>query len=166
MRVRHTKNAELKLPALATLIDKAVGVQAEFALEMDKLAGMKIAEDNASRLFAGFVGRKVAELDKGLSTRAYNTAVRLDELFHAGKGNRGENLADAFSAATDYYTHESSGKAAKGGDNRLKQLVSSEYGSGANNKAEFWTMVRDGNMRDGLIERGATLLEHTNVTAN
>lgn len=153
IRQRHTKNAELALPAMAKMIDKAIGVQGEFAVELNKLAAQPIAEKNALNLFAGFVGRKVADIDKGLSTRAENTANRLLELHKSGLGNRGENLADSFQAVTEFYTRESSG-----GENKQKQIVSSEYGSGAVAKGEFWTMVRDGGKREATIERGEKLL--------
>ena len=40
---RHTKNVKLRLPEIAKLIDKAIGVQAEFKLEMDRLE--QLADD-------------------------------------------------------------------------------------------------------------------------
>jgi hypothetical protein len=153
IRQRHTKNAELKLPGIAALVDKAIGAQGEFAIALNSLAAQPIAEKNALNLFAGFLGRKVTDIDKGLSTRAENTANRLLELHKAGLGNRGENLADSFQAVTEYYTRESSG-----GENRAKQIVSSEFGSGAVAKAEFWNIVRDDGKREATIERGEKLL--------
>jgi hypothetical protein len=93
------------------------------------------------------------DVESGLSTRAENTASRLLELHKNGLGNRGENLADSFQAVTEFYTHESSG-----GDNRLKQVVSSEFGSGAVMKGDFWNMVRNPEKREATIERGEKLL--------
>lgn len=159
VRVRHTKNAAMKLPALATLIDKAVGVQAEFALELDKLT--KVAVDNPQGLFAGFLGRKITEENvvKGLSTRAINTSLRLTTLFKSGdKGNRGENMTDAFSAVTDYYTHESSG-----GENTMRQVLSSEYGAGQVAKADFWNVCRNPDMTAKMVDRGVKLIAATPV---
>jgi hypothetical protein len=150
-RVRHTKNAAFKLPALANLIDKAIGVQGEFALAMDKLAKVKVSKPEP--LFAGFLARDVVDTSKGLSTRSQNITTRLVELYSKGAGNRGENLADAFSAVTDYYSHESSGK-----ENRMKQLVSSEYGSGQNAKADFWAIVNNEDKVDETIQHGEKLL--------
>ncbi len=158
LRVRHTKNATLRFPELAKLIDKAVGVQGEFAVEFERLSTVKIAEPVAENLFAGFIGRNVTEVDKGLSTRSRNTVSRLLQLHKGGAGNRGESLADSFQAVTDYYTHESSG-----GDNRLKQFVSSEFGSGQSNKAEFWGAIRNGDKRENMIARGESLLVHTSA---
>lgn len=158
-RLRHTKLMQLKFPALATLIDKAVGVQGEFQAELDKLAKVEIKPVPAEQLFAGFIGRNIAQadLDKGFAARSRNTVNRLVTLFGDGsKGNRAENLADAFSAVTDYYTHESSG-----GDNRMRQVLSSEYGAGMTAKADFWRTIRDNDKRQETIERGQTLLAHT-----
>jgi hypothetical protein len=150
-RMRHTKLAVLKLPALAALIDKAVGVQGEFAIAMDKLA--KIPVSRPEPLFAGFLARDVVDTSKGLATRTLNTTSRLVELFKQGAGNRGESLADAFSAVTDYYSHESSGK-----DNRLKQLVSSDHGAGQSAKSDFWKIVNSGDKVADTIEHGQKLL--------
>ena len=153
---RHTKNVKLQLPKIDKLVDKAIGVQAEFALEMDKLAALTIPRANATELFAGFVGRNVTEVAKGLSTRAVNTVAKLDDLFVNGRGNRGETLADAFSAVTDYFTHSSSG-----GENVMRQMISSEYGSGNANKQEFWNIVRNSELRETTRARGEELVTNT-----
>ena len=153
---RHTKNVTLRLPELSKLIDKAIGVQAEFKLEMDKLAAQAITVDGAKQIFAGFLGRNVSDVTKGLSTRAFNTVERLGELFVSGKGNKGETLADAFSAVTDYYTHFSSG-----GDNVMRQMVSSEYGAGNTAKQEFWGMIGDVDFRNKTRAVGEELLVNT-----
>jgi hypothetical protein len=156
---RHTKHVNLKLPELAKLVDKAVGVQAEFKLEMDKLAEIALPVDTAPKLFAGFLGRRIAKADikKGLSTRGMNTVNRLGELFLNGRGNNGENYADAFSAVTDFYSHESSGKNA----DVLRQALSSDYGSGNDNKQEFFRLVTLPESRLATVELGTELLANT-----
>lgn len=158
--LRHTKNVVLKLPEVAKLIDRAVGVQAEFQAAMDELATKEIGKDTATDLFAGFIGRKVQDLDKGLSTRASNTVNRLVSLFETGKGNTGRNLADAMSAVTDYYTHESSGKNVA----PMRQLLSSEYGTGLTAKTDFWNILTNDDADtefERCVGRGSTLLAHT-----
>lgn len=160
LRQRHTKNVKLRLPELSKLIDKAVGVQAEFKLELDMLADISLPTETATQLFAGFIGRGIAEdqRNKGLSTRSKNTVNRLGELFQkVERGNRGENYADAFSAVTDYYSHESSGRNV----DPLKQVISSEYGAGNNNKQDFWAMVRKPEHRLATVEIGEELLANT-----
>ena len=151
IRQRHTKNADIKLPEIAKLVDKAIGVQGEFAIELDKLAEIEIAKTDAKALFAGFIGRNsVAEK---LSTRASNTVDKLLELHVNGRGNNGRDLADAFNAVTDFYSHFSSG-----GTNINRQIVSSEYGSGLVAKQSFWNMVRNPVKRSEMIVRGDALL--------
>lgn len=137
-RVKQTKNSQAKLDNLPEMIDAAIGVQKEFALVMDSLADQKVTETQAERVFTGFVapiGLENAE-NPELSTRSRNTVERLMQLFKSGAGNRGENKADLFSAATDFYTHESSG-----GENLWKQFVSSEFGSGLRKKEAFFEML-------------------------
>jgi hypothetical protein len=151
IRQRHTKNADIKLPEIAKLVDKAIGVQGEFAIELDKLAEIEIVKTDAKALFAGFIGRNsVAEK---LSTRATNTVDKLLELHVNGRGNNGRDLADAFNAVTDFYSHFSSG-----GKNINRQIVSSEYGSGLVAKQSFWNMVRNPVKRSEMIVRGDALL--------
>lgn len=139
VRQRHTVNAKLRFPALAGLIDKAVGVQAEFAKAMDELATVPVSTQAAREMFAGHVGRNIVTpvaIKAGLSTRGVEKVDRLVELFRNGRGNLGENLADVVSAVSDYYTHES----VRGGD-KARQFASSEYESGAALKREFYSVM-------------------------
>lgn len=148
--LRHTKNANMRFPEVSNLIDKAIGVQAEFALAMEEAAKISIPETTARQVFAGFVAGKEA---KKLRTRAENTSERLFQLFKGGAGNNGRNIADLISAVTDYYTHESAG-----GDNRAKQFVSSEFGSANAKKAEFFALARNPERLKDTAKRGAELL--------
>lgn len=154
--VRHTKNAMIRLPELAKLVDKAVGVQREFAAEMDKLAAISCNPQRAEKLFAGFLGRKV-DLNKAesFSTRARNQTEELVKLFSKGLGNNGSDLASAFNAVTDLYTH---GFRSKNDRNMEKQFVSSEFGSAANNKLDFYNLIREPAKVKELVKRGDTLL--------
>ena len=157
IRQRHTKNADIKLPEIAKLIDKAIGVQAEFAIELDKLAAIEVDKQDVKCLFAGFVGRNsVADVTKGLSTRASNTVTKLMELHVNGLGNNGRDFADAFNAVTDWYSHFSSG-----GTNINRQIISSEYGAGLAAKQDFYNIVRNPVKRNEMIVRGNSLLTAT-----
>lgn len=146
---KHSKNLQIRLPRIAQVIDEMVGVQAEFKLAMDTLAGEKANTETARKFFAGWLGDK----SEKLSTRALNTANRMTELFARGAGNRGENWADVFSAVTDYYTHESAG-----GENRWKQYVSSEFGAGMRAKAEAFSLLTRREARNETVKRGESLL--------
>ena len=148
--VRHTKKAQIRLPEISKLIDKAIGVQAKFQLELDNLAQISATRDIARELFAGALAPEGAE---ELSTRAENRIERLEELFVGGKGNRGQDLSDVFSAWTDYYSHESSG-----GDDRMKQFFSSEFGAAAVSKSRFWTNIVDPEKREAMQSRGKELM--------
>lgn len=149
---RHTKNATLRLPEFAKLIDKAIGVQAEFQIEFEKLSEVKIDVTEARCLFAGFLTR-VTKPEK-LSTRTFNTVETLETLFRTGKGNDGNDLSDAMSAVTDYYTHTSS----RSKDNAMKQVESSEFGAGMVAKRDFWSGVRDPEIEVDWKVRGEKLL--------
>lgn len=147
--IRHTKNAKIRLPDLAKTIDKAIGVQAEFQLEMDKLAKIACDTNKAEALFTGFLVPAKAE---EISTRTENRVTRLVQLFHGGAGNDGNGMDDAFSAVTDYFSHESAG------DNREKQFLSSEFGASNVVKSRFWETIVDDTKRESTIERGEQLL--------
>lgn len=125
--VKHTKNMPERLAKLPDVISEALTVHREFANDFLSLESVTLGKEDAESLFASFV---VA--NGGLSTRAHNTVARLVQLFgNSSVGNRGATLADVFSALTDYYSHESSG-----GEDRLKQFESSEFGSGMRSKQE------------------------------
>ena len=153
---RHTKNVELRLPEMAKMIDKAIGVQSEFQLQLEKFNAIEISIAGAANLFAGFVGRNITDKNKGLSTRAKNTSEKMLELHIRGKGNNGRTLADAFSAVTDYYTHFSSG-----GENKFRQVLSSEYGAGLKSKIEFRSLLNDSEAMEETIDLGEELLTNT-----
>jgi len=159
---RHSKNVIQKLPGIATLVDKAVGVQAEFAQAFDALAAVPCDSKEARSLFAGFLAQSRVEWRaKGLSTRALHTVDALENLFKTGKGNRGENLADAFSAVTDFYTHQSRG--ADQGGSVQRQVLSSEMGSARQAKQDFWNIVTSNGARLETRAVGRQVLEMVKV---
>jgi hypothetical protein len=150
VRVRHTKNSQIKLDNMEEIIAGALGAQAEFKAIFGSLTEIKTNPKEATSVFAGFIGK-----GEELSTRAMSTVTRLTSLFINGAGNDGENRSDIFSSITDYYSHESSG-----GENRMKQWVSSEFGSGAAKKREFLeTITTD---YDNLVKMGEKSLSLSN----
>lgn len=157
---RHTKNVKLRLPEISKLIDRAIGVQGEFAVALDALSKLPCDTVKAEEFFTGFLNRTVKiddakEKKNAISTRTQNTTERLVELFKGGAGNRGENFSDVFQAGTDYFTHESSG-----GENRLKQIVSSEFANGSafRSKVELFSRLTSQSGREETIEHGRNLL--------
>ena len=153
----HRGDVELKLADISNLIDSFLGTQEDFKTKFAGLVKKKLDEKKAQSLFTGFLMRNNPK--QGLSTRCLNTVDSLNTLFKRGKGNRGENYADAFSAVTDYYTHNST---RGNGKNRLNQYVSSEFGLGRMNKSAFWTVVNNEDLRAKTIERGTKLLATVN----
>ena len=151
VRVKHTKNVGMKFPEIAKLIDKAIGVQGEFLLALNEAEKIAVSEDTAREIFAGFIGGEV------LSSRAENTVGRLVQLFKSGAGNSGRNMADVFSAATDYYSHESSG-----GDNRAKQFTSSEFGTASQRKNDFFALLNSPEDLENVAAKGRNLLALAN----
>jgi hypothetical protein len=150
-REKHTKNLVSRLPKMADLVDKACGVQKEFALAFEQAATVKITEDAARNVYAGFI---LPDSVKHNVTRSMNTVNRLTELFKSGRGNRGESRADLYQGVTEYYTHESSGKA----KDPQRQFVSSDFGTGNARKQEFWSLVNDDDAMEQTAERGAKML--------
>lgn len=154
LRVKHTRFSEMKLENGIRYIKGALEAQTLFVKKMDKLALSKVSEDTARELFAGFINGDMS----AMSTRAANIVETLVQLFKTGKGNNGENLADAFSAVTDYFTHDSAG------DDKMKQFVSSEFGAGAEKKQLFWDILtgKDCDKKtEGLILIGRAAIAET-----
>lgn len=146
--VRHTKNHEAKIlnveSAISDLFDKRLAL----AKKLEMLAEQPLTLAQAENVIAGFV-------DVG-STRSVNIGSQMVELFQYGKGNNGKTAYDLLNGVTEYYTHESRGKTV---DNwQAKQLASSEFGSGANKKVEFFDLLTSGKI-EMLAEKGKALLE-------
>ena len=169
-RVRHSKNVELRLPELANMIDKAVGVQAQFKVAMEEFSQEKVNVDQARTLFAGFIGSRVdtrkkdketGEIKQRFSTRSENTVHRLTELFQRGAGNEGETLVDVFQAGTEFYTHESTNRDRKE-DKASKQFASSEFGAGALAKEDFFRGLQRTDVRQEWHNKGAELVATMN----
>jgi hypothetical protein len=158
VRQRHTVNAKLRFPAVAQLIDRAINTQAKFAENFTKFDAIAVSEKEAREIFAGLISRDVTPglVANGLSNRAVEKTDRLVDLFLNGRGNRGATLADAFSAVTDFYTHENVRV-----NNPAKQFASSEFESGALVKQEFYNLAQQPVKLEATRGHGATLLSYT-----
>ena len=137
-KLRHSKNLVPKIENMEKAIDQFIGVTAQFQQALKIANEIPVKLDQARPLFAGWI----AEETNGLSTRSFNTVGRLIELFTRGAGNRGETLLDAFSAVTDFYSHESSGGQDQPGF-RMKQTISSDFGAAAKRKQDFFGQIFD-----------------------
>lgn len=168
-KLRHSKNLVPKIENMEKAIDNFVGVSAQFKKALEIANSVPVKADEARSLFAGWA---VADTG-GISSRTYNTVGRLTDLFNGGKGNRGETLLDAFSAVTDYYSHESSGGEDQPGF-RMKQALSSEFGAGNRKKQEFFGAlfvskknedpVFNRSSFQNLVDNGRTILKAADLT--
>lgn len=156
---RATKNFSTRLDAAKAEVEKAVGMTAVFKAAMDSLADKPCTKPRAERIFAGYLVDEVKTgadgKDLPMSTRSRNTVAELAELHVNGIANKGQTEFDLLNAYTQRYTH--GGKDAKTSMGR--RFVSSEYGSGADTKADFFRLLTTG--RDALPEieeRGERLL--------
>lgn len=155
---RATKNFNTRLEAAKAEVEKAVGMTAVFKAAMDSLADKPCDKSRAERIFAGYLVDEVRQKDGKdlpMSTRARNTVGELAELHVSGIANRGETEFDLLNAYTERCTH--GGKEAK--TTMGRRFVSSEFGGGADTKADFFRVLTTG--RDALPEieeRGARLL--------
>ncbi len=144
IRIPHTKNMLATLANVPAIIDAFFVSAQKFAEVFHGLSLVPISANDAKAFFTGLLisGDSGEERDTTaeveLSGRRTNQIDRLTSLFVSGAGNGGANLADVFSAVTDYYSHESSG-----GENKMKQVASSEFGNGQAMKALAWKTLRD-----------------------
>ncbi len=151
VRLRHSKHAVARLPDIAKVIDRAIGVRAEFYETLETIAAKPCDESKATRLFTGFEASPQAESVAQLTRRRVQDLVYL---FKKGRGNQGSSLLDVFQAGTDYYTHAHTQTL-----DMQRQWESSEYGLGAKRKQNLLTMLGDEDKRYLCEQRGAELIE-------
>ena len=159
INIKHTSGMAAQLVDVPAIIGAFFATVERFTLVMTQLALVPINQIDAKAFFLGFLSDKedlsATDADKAeTSTRRTNQVTRLCELFNTGKGNQGLNLADLFSAITDYYSHESSGEKA----NAFKQIASSEFGNGQTMKALAFVILQDDKRIVKTIANGHKLL--------
>lgn len=155
IKVKHSKDVAVRLENISEVIDAYAGTQAKFKAEFERLMNEPLKTDNARNLFAGWMIRSNSEEGKDLGPKTLTKVNRVTELFESGRGNTGSNRADAFSAVTDYYTHESTRNA---GRNVQRQLFSSEYGLGRMAKTDFWNVIRNDDRVNAYVANGKKAL--------
>lgn len=148
-KIRHTKGLTQKIDNMEQIIDKTIGVRAQFQKALTEANSYPISAHDAQDIFAGYV---IGKTEDRPSTRSLNVVERLNDLFLHGKGNSGQTLLDAVSAVTDYYSHESSG-----GRSSYKQWISSEFGTGEKSKSRFISEVLK---QDGINVEGVNSLRN------
>lgn len=160
---RATKNFSTRLEAAKTEVEKAVGMTAVFKAAMDSLAEVPCDKTRAQAIFSGYLVDEIRKDKHGnelpMSTRSKNTVDELTSLHVNGRGNKGQTEFDLLNAFTERYTH-----GAKEAQTALgKRFVASEFGGGADTKADFYRLLTTG--RDALPaieERGKRLMALNN----
>ena len=151
-RAKHSKGFNDNVERLVKAIHAFAGTSKEIRDTLIDADMNDCDEAEARCWFAGvnFAGQST------LSLTDVQKVARQGELFRYGRGNLGATRLDAFSALTEFHTHESALRN-RGGDG---QWMSSEFGSSARikeralNSLEIWHTVR---------ARGHSLLKKANA---
>lgn len=153
-KARHTLMLETNIQKLIDAIDQFAGTSAMFKAMIEKANETPCSRDEARAWYVG-----LEAVDMKLSNGLKQKTARMVELFEGGLGNEGRTRADAFSGYTQFHTRESSR-----GDDKARQMQSSEWGSSARAK----TTAATGFERDWekLVKRGTQLLEKPEVFLN
>ena len=155
-KVKHSKDVIAHLDNIVEIIDAYAGTQAKFKAEFERLMNEPMKTDKARDLFAGWMVRSSGgNQERDLGPKTLSKVNRLTDLFQIGKGNTGNNRADAFSAVTDYYTHESTRNSGK---NVARQVFSSDYGLGRVAKSSFWNVIRNDDSVNAFAASGKKAL--------
>lgn len=154
-KVKHSKDVIARLDNIVEIIDAYAGTQAKFKAQFERLLNEPMKVDKARDLFAGWMIRSNSEEGRDLGPKTLTKVNRLTDLFQVGKGNNGANRADAFSAVTDFYSHES---VRNSGKNVARQLFSSEYGLGRMAKSSFWNVIRNDDSVNAYVSNGKKAL--------
>lgn len=152
MSVKHTKHADIG--DIAKEIDNHIGVTFEFTTEMNRLASIECPWTSARQLFAAFLTEKPEDIKATTPFKLHKKMQRLTYLYKFGFGNKGETMADAFNAVTDFYTHESAGRKATS----WRQHVTSEFGTSSERKQKFFGMLSNDSRRAEALSKGAAIL--------
>lgn len=152
--MRNSLGLKNRIPEFKSEIERIHGVNAEFAFALKEADEIPVAAPDARLAFAGLLtnGKPLVSTASG-NVRTLNRVLQLSGLFRNGKANKGESLGDFYNAATEFYTHQSSG------DNRVKQFMSSEFGSAREFKSRltgklFPSMRPSVDAFKELVERG------------
>jgi hypothetical protein len=155
-KVKHSKDVIARLDNIVEIIDAYVGTQAKFKAEFERLMNEPMKTDKARNLFTGWMIRSTGgNQERDLGPKTLTKVNRITDLFESGRGNVGENRADAFSAVTDYYTHESTRNSGK---NVARQVFSSDYGLGRMAKSSFWNVIRNDDSVNAYVSNGKKAL--------
>ena len=151
--VRHTKNHQARITNVEQAISDLFDKRQALADKIEQLAEKPLTLAQAEKVIAGFVDVK--------STRSINIGSQILDLFQTGKGNSGKTQYDLLNGVTEFYTHHSKGSTVK--DAQSKQVATSEFGSAANKKVEFFDWLTNDKL-DELAAKGEALLNENKLS--
>lgn len=125
-RAKHTVNVDDNIVRLIDAIKAFVNVSNQNQIQLKAAHLTDCSQDEARAWLMGLETRGNKEITNALVQKS----ARMMELFNHGKGNQGQTRLDAFSAYTEFHTHESSNR--KGPN---AQSYASEWGTSARMKA-------------------------------
>jgi len=149
--VKHSKNCDGKITDLERDIQNLLTYREEWFTSLERLANVPFTLEEATGVASAFLLSTQAS-KKEMSTRSFNAAREISNLFVNGSGNHGKSAYDMFNAVTEFYTH-GTGVGSKDRVSEEKRVGASEYGTAAKNKADFYeTLV-------GLVDKGTSKLK-------
>lgn len=126
MSARHTKNNQVKINNIASVIQKTMETRKIFIEACQGLAKKKLSHDEA---YAWAVGFGFPAHREKPSVAVINNAIGIASAFRSGEGNHGASRYDLFNGVTQYFTRNTTRS-----DSNVYQ--SSFVGLGAQRKGE------------------------------
>ena len=149
-KIYHTKNADLAMHGLPELVNAVLLGRTELREVMEYLASCHVDANDALAMAAGYFASETGSVK--LSTRSWNAAEGIVNLFKNGVGNFGRSLYDLANGATEYWTSgDGTGKA---GATNAQRVYRSEMGSAADHKSAFVKSLANDGERNRLLELG------------
>lgn len=121
-KAKHTINLDVNIERLVVAMKNFMGTSKVYQNVLTEADKTICSPDEARAWLTGIEGRNAENLSNGLKQKG----ARMMELFTGGRGNVGSTRLDAFSALTEFHSHESSNRKGNG-----SQYYSSEWGTSA-----------------------------------
>ena len=162
-KIKQTSESQGRLDKSAAEVEKACGMAKAFNAALASLESKPATVADARNVFAGEVVARGGNFKTSTNrisgtqreSRSLNMVNDLVTLFQRGEGNHGATRADILNGFTQRMTR---GGAADSDKNPWTAVASSEFGTNAERKAEFVTMLADDARYSRTVEIGAKAL--------
>ena len=147
--LRHTSQAATRVSGFGDAIERTLEKRAEFFTSLEYLQSVELTQEQAAQFVVGHtVGINPAEA----TARRTRPAQDILDAFVRGDGNRGETAYDLFNGYTQALTRKAVVS------DEAKNAYSSEWGGGAQRKADAYAGLVDDRKREETIEKGRKLI--------